>query len=342
MDWGLGHATRCVPVVRELQRQGAEVFLASSGAAGKLLRQEFPALSYHELPGYNPRYPVKGSMVWSMVSQLPHFMHTIRMEHKEVEVLVKNLGINAVISDNRYGCYCEGLPTAFITHQMHVRLSAAWSWLEPLVNHRLQSFMRRFNHVWVPDQPASGLTQRFLSNNIPFDYVGWLSRFEPQPEVPTQYDVMAILSGPEPQRTVLESVLMKQLKKYSGRGLIVTGKPGENILSKEGSLEIVSHLPASRMEDEVRKAEVIIARSGYSTIMDLIVLGKKAALIPTPQQPEQMWLASVLQKEGIAFCPDQQNFVLEDAIQGARQSRGLGTYQKQEGLLEKQIKKYLS
>ncbi len=285
---------------------------------------------------------MKGSMAWSMATQLPHFMHTIRMEHKEVEVLVKNLRINAVISDNRYGCYCQGLPTAFITHQMHVRLPSAWSLLEPLVNRRLQSFIRRFNHVWVPDQPGSGLTQRFLSERIRFDYVGWLSRFEPQPEEPKQYDMMAILSGPEPQRTVLESVLMKQLKTYSGRALIVSGRPGENLIRKEGSLEIVSHLPASLMEGEMRKSEVIIARSGYSTIMDLIVLGKKAALIPTPQQPEQIWLASVLQREGIAFCQDQENFVLEDAIQGARQSRGLGTYHKQEGLLEKQIKRYLS
>jgi UDP-N-acetylglucosamine transferase subunit ALG13 len=281
-------------------------------------------------------------MVWSMARQLPHFMETIRNEHKEVAAMVRDLRINAVISDNRYGCYCEDVPTAFITHQMHVRLPWAWSWLEPLVNGRLQSFIQRFNHVWVPDQPGSGLTQRFLSNRIPFEYIGWLSRFEPQPEQAKKYDVMAILSGPEPQRSVFESMLMKQLKEYSGKVLMVTGRPGESNIRQEGSLKVVSHLPASQMEDEVRKAEVIIARSGYSTIMDLIVLGKKAAFIPTPQQPEQLWLASVLQKEGIAFCQDQENFVLEDALQGAQQSRGLGAYAKQEGLLEKHIKNYLS
>jgi len=342
MDWGLGHATRCVPVVRELQRQGSEVLLASSGSAGVLLKQEFPALSYHELPGYNPKYPRNGSMALSMALQLPHFIRTIRREHQEIEVLVKNLHIHALISDNRYGCYCQSIPTAFITHQIHVRMPIAWSWLEPLVNRRLQSFVRRFQYVWVPDQVDSGLTSRFLSSTIPFEHIGWLSRFEALPDQPAKYQVMAILSGPEPQRSVFESMMRKQFKTFVGRALMVTGQPGENILVKDGLLEIVSHLPASQMEDEVRKSEVIVARSGYSTIMDMIALGKKAALVPTPQQPEQQWLATVLHKEGIAFCQDQKNFVLEEAILGARASRGLGAYLKQEGLLAAQIKKLLS
>ncbi len=338
MDWGLGHATRCIPVIKELQRQGVDVRIASSGSAGILLCNEFPGLHYLELPGYSPRYPEQGSMMLSLMKQLPKFINTIRKEHQAVVEWVAEHHIDAVISDNRYGCYSEKVKSVFITHQINVSLPEQWAMLASTANSFLHTYIRRFQDVWVPDQPGSGLTERFMSTRIEFNYIGWLSRFCPHQFHEKKYDVMAIASGPEPQRTLFESLLRQQLHQFPGRALVVAGKPGEVTRMTEGSMEIFSHLDGVAMAEAIGSSEVIISRSGYSTIMDLIAMGKKAAFVPTPQQPEQIGLAEVLMRNGIAFCLDQHNFVLTAAVKGALESKGLGSYEKQEGLLERQIK----
>ncbi len=342
MDWGLGHATRCIPIIRELQRQGADVRMASSGSSGTLLRREFPSIPYIELPGYDPNYSLQGSMMLALMKQLPKFMRTIRKEHQAVETIVAEHHIDAVISDNRYGCYSKKAKSVFITHQVKVSLPAAWAMLDSTTNSLLHTCIRRFQEVWVPDQPDSGLTERFMSARIPFAYIGWLSRFDAGHVHEKKYDVMVIVSGPEPQRTVFESLVRQQLQHFPGKTLLVTGRPEEDSHVTEGLVEIVSHLPMAAMEEAVGSAEVIVARSGYSTIMDLIAMGKKAALVPTPQQPEQIWLAKVLMHSRIAFCQDQHNFVLAEAVKGALECKGLGEYRKQEGLLEERIKILMS
>ncbi len=338
MDWGLGHATRCIPVIKELHRQGADVRIASSGSAGILLRKEFSSIPYIELPGYHPTYSHQGSMMLALMKQLPKFMRTIRKEHQAVEAIVAEHHIDAVISDNRYGCYSKKVKSIFITHQVKVSLPEGWAMLTSTTNSLLQTYIRRFQAVWVPDQPGSGLTERFMSARIPFNHIGWLSRFNDGRLQEKRYDVMAIVSGPEPQRSVFESLLRNQLQFFPGKALLVTGKPGEVSRMTEGSVEIYSHLEAAAMADAIDSSAVIIARSGYSTIMDLIAMGKKAAFVPTPQQPEQAWLSEVLMQGGIAYCQDQHNFVLAAAVKGALASKGLGTFKKQEGLLETQIK----
>ena len=214
--------------------------------------------------------------------------------------------------------------------------------LASTTNSVLQTCIRRFQEIWVPDQPDSGLTEQFMSARIPFTYIGWLSRFDEAQGHVKKYDVMAIVSGPEPQRSMFESLVRDQLQRFPGRALLVTGNPVEMSRMKEGSVEILSHLRTPDMAEAMGSSEVIIARSGYSTIMDLIALGRKAAFVPTPQQPEQAWLAKVLMGGKIAFCQDQHNFVLATAMEGALAFKGLGTFRKQEGLLERQIKILMS
>lgn len=337
LDWGLGHATRCIPVVKELRRQGAEVFLASSGDAGKLLQREFPELSYHELPGYRPAYANQGSMVISLAKQLRKFTHTIRLEHEEVEALVKNLRLDIVISDNRYGCFSSSVRSIFITHQLQVPMPGGWGFLRSWVNRPLRTYINKYDKVWVPDQPGSGLTSSFLSSEVPYSFIGWLSRFPSGQAAGEPVDVMIILSGPEPQRSKLEEMMQKQLLGFPGKTLLVRGKPMEGDEYREGNMEIVSHLPADQMEARVRSAGFIISRSGYSTVMDLIALEKRAVFIPTPQQPEQQWLAAFLKGRGIAFCMDQENFVLATALKELTSYSGLGTFKPIKGLLEKEI-----
>lgn len=341
LDWGLGHATRSIPVIRELQRLGADVVLASSNDAGKLLRQEFPRLNYHELPGYAPVYQSAGSMMLAIAAQTIKFSKAIQMEHREVEALVKSLRVDAVVSDNRYGCYSQQVPSVFITHQYRVRLPGRWSAMEPLVNRWQESHFKHFGQLWVPDQPGSQLTAPFVPGGAPVRYIGWLSRFGQENPAPTGYPVVAVVSGPEPQRKLFADKLRRELAISGMRSLLVTGQPGEARHEQDGALEVLNHLPAREMEQVIRSAGTVIARSGYSTIMDLIALGKKAVLVPTPQQPEQMILAKRLQELRVAFCPDQENFVLQNALKEADAYLGLNCFRKKEGLLETAIQELL-
>ncbi len=342
LDWGLGHATRCIPVVRELQHQGAEVFLASSGDAGLLLRREFPGLSYHELPGYRPRYQRRGGMVATLAAQMPKFLHTIRLEREEVEALVRNLRLDVVISDNRYGCYSEQACSVFITHQLRVRMPGGWSILEPVVNRQLHLYINRYNKVWVPDAHGSGLTDFFMDRTSSFTYIGWLSRFQSSPASPASADLLVLLSGPEPQRSIFENIIRGQASGFKGRILLVAGQPFRADHAVTGNLEVVSHLDTEILERQIAGARWVVARSGYSTIMDLIRLGKKAAFIPTPGQPEQMLLARYLEQKGIAFCCDQKNFVLDKVRKEIDRYAGLGSLTSPMDLLKKEITTLLS
>lgn len=338
LDWGLGHATRSIPVIRELQRQGGNVMLASSNDAGKLLRQEFPNLNYHELPGYAPSYQSTGSMMLTIAAQAFKFSKVIRTEHREVGALVRSLRVDVVISDNRYGCYSDRIPSVFLTHQYHVRLQDRWSSAERLINKWQKSYYAKYRQVWIPDQPASGLTTSFVPDGSAVKYVGWLSRFGQEKSASEGYPVVAVVSGPAPQRGIFADQLKRELAARGSRALLVTGQPGEVRQERDGALEVVNHLPAKEMERALRSADIVIARSGYSTIMDLIALGKKAILVPTPQQPEQMILAKQLQDLRVAFCPDQENFALADALKKTEGYQGLGYFKRQEGLLESAIR----
>ena len=341
LDWGLGHAARAIPVIREFRRQGADVAMASSNEAGRLLREEFPGLNYHELPGYAPRYQSYGSMMLAIAAQSIRFSAVIKKEQHEVEALVKNLRADLVVSDNRYGCYSTAVPSIYITHQYEVRLPRSWSAFEPLVNRWQRSRFRRFQEVWIPDQPGSGLTEAFVPRRAGVTYVGWLSRFGQDNPSPGNYPIVAVVSGPEPQRRFFENILRKALKEHGERSLLVTGQPGNGLNEREGALHVVSHLPSKEMEQALRGANLVIARSGYSTIMDLIELGKKAILVPTPQQPEQMILAGLLHERRVAFCPDQQNFAWEKAVRASSTFNGFGQFKKEVGLLELAIRRLL-
>jgi predicted glycosyltransferase len=172
--------------------------------------------------------------------------------------------------------------------------------------------------------------------------VGWLSRFSREGSEVPGFDIVATVSGPEPQRQRFADQLKRELAASGRRALLVTGQLTTDFLEQVGQLEVVNHLPAKEMEAALRGASVVIARSGYSTIMDLIVLGKKAVLVPTPQQPEQTILARQLQELRVAFCPDQQNFTLEKAIKEVGQYQGFSHFSKEEGLLESAVRRLLS
>jgi uncharacterized protein (TIGR00661 family) len=313
LNWGLGHATRCIPIIRALKEDGYKVIIASDGAALELLCKEFPDEKTVKLPGYNISYSKKGSdFTRKMLASCPRVYKAVRAEHKLLDALIDSHNIDGVISDNRLGLYTSKVPTVFITHQLTV-LSGKNTWLSSLLH---KKFIKRYDHCWVPDYKGdnnlSGKLGHPKNAIIPTTYLGPLSRLKPTTVSP-RYKAIAVLSGPEPQRTLLEEILLRELKKYPGKVLLVQGiVAGEQSITKTSNIKIVNYLTSSELEKAINASEFVISRSGYTSIMDLACLGKKAFFIPTPGQPEQEYLAERLKNKGVIPFSKQDDFKIKD------------------------------
>jgi len=345
LDWGLGHATRCIPLIRALLKRNAEVIIAGSGASATLLKDEFPELKQYLLPGYNPRYssrPDDSAMVWTMGRQLPHFIKTINREHLQVNQLVKKEKIDVVISDNRYGCYSSAATSVFITHQPYILMPEKFKWMEPGVNFFNRRQIGRFNACWIP-APDGQLLGQMLPATLPGNYrfIGYLSRFTKQPQE-TKYDIVVVASGPEPQRKMLVDMLRQQLKQSPWDVFLVQGivRGQERIYAADNFTE-ANYLNSEKLCRLIQQADMVIARPGYSTVMDLARLGKKAIFIPTPGQTEQAHLAKRLMEQGIAFSMDQSAFNLATAVKKADKLSGFTNFAADNSLLEQAIQSIL-
>jgi len=325
LDWGLGHATRCVPVIRDLLNNNCEVWLAGEGAQEKLLREEFSSLPFLPLKGYGIKY-AKTGLTGKLLLQIPSILRSIKDENKWLDEQVDKYGFGAVISDNRYGLYHEKIFSIFITHQLCIK-SSLGKWSERILQRWNYKFINQFNECWVPDEEGENNLAGELSHpdrfpDIPLKYIGALSRFSSFSSLGDggiRDHLLIILSGPEPQRTILENKVVDQIVSYPGTATIVRGLPGEkNIIPSTNSINFYNHLSSGELNDEAIKAEFIIARSGYSTIMDIAALQKKSILIPTPGQTEQEYLADNLMKKQFAFCVKQNDFSLMKNIGEAK------------------------
>ncbi|HUC81310.1 MAG TPA: glycosyltransferase [Flavisolibacter sp.] len=319
LDWGLGHATRCVPIIRELLAQNCQVLLAGEGKVKALLQQEFPQLPFVELPGYRIQYASSGwGLAAKIVAQIPKILSAIKKENAWLEKLVQEEGIDAVISDNRYGLYSEKIPSVFITHQL--RIKAPVKFAEDFLQGLNYQYIDKFQECWVPDAEGKNNLGGTLSHptetpSVPTHYIGVLSRFDATQESSSEENLLVLLSGPEPQRSLLETQLLEELKDYTKPVVLVRGMPGSNEeLNVKENVTVFAHLPASELEAKIKAAPFVIARCGYSTVMDLAVLKKKSILIPTPGQTEQEYLAKHLMEKNFAFCVEQKKFRLKHAL----------------------------
>lgn len=321
LDWGLGHATRCIPVIRLLLSKGCVVVVAAGGPQKKLLQQEFAEISFLDLDGYQVHYSKKWLML-GLISQLFKIRKAIRSEHTWLQQAVSENSIDWVISDNRYGCYSGAVPSTFITHQLLVKLPHFFAWAEIIVQKILYSFITRYNTCWVPDL-ASG--DRGLSGKlghpkskpaIPTWYTGWHSRFTmPVLIRPVKYKCIIILSGPEPQRTILENLLISQLKETREEIVLVRGLPGEMAKPQlPANISVFNHLPTPVMQEKILESEYLVSRSGYSTLMDAFTLQKKCIFIPTPGQTEQEYLGKMLTENKMALVYAQHRFQLATSL----------------------------
>ncbi|MGH2667203.1 glycosyltransferase [Flavobacterium sp.] len=309
LNWGLGHATRCIPIIKALEFHNFTPIIASDGIALDLLRKEFPHLQSIELPSYNIEYP-KNGMFFKMkiLANSPKMVDAILSEKRLVKKIIQEYQIDGIISDNRLGVRNKKIPSVFITHQLNV-MTGNTTWLTSKMH---QYIINKFNECWVPDvDTVPNLTGDLGHLEKPHDnikYIGPLSRLHKK-VLKKKYDLMVILSGPEPQRTMLEEKLTVELQNYEGQIVFVKGKiEAEQKVTDQNHIVFYNYMNSQELETAFNESEIVLCRSGYTTIMDLAQLGKKAFFIPTPGQYEQEYLAKKLKKEGLVPYCKQEKF----------------------------------
>jgi UDP:flavonoid glycosyltransferase YjiC (YdhE family) len=324
LNWGLGHVARCIPLIQVLHDMGAEVLLASDGGALRLLKAEFPDLRAFQLPSYRIRYD-SPNMVRNIAWQLPRIVYAVRAEQWAVERLVNEHKIQGIISDNRYGCFAPRVKSAILTHQLHLRVPGGF--LEWSANRVLRRALSKFDEVWVPDVADNPNLSGELSHGEPvvhpnIQFVGPLSRLQLSASE-HEYDVAVVLSGPEPQRTYLEQRLLEQAMLLPQKFIFIQGKTRakEHQYVAE-NVEVVSYFTSSELNEVLLASDVIVCRSGYSSIMDLAALGKKALLIPTPGQTEQEYLADFFAQQNIFLVQKQDDIDLETGLEKVAETTG--------------------
>ncbi|MDT0606666.1 glycosyltransferase [Croceitalea rosinachiae] len=319
LNWGLGHATRCIPILNALLENGHTPYIASDGVALALLQKEFPNIECFKLPSYKITYAENGKnfkikMIWDS----PKVLKAMAKEKKKIKQLVKELKLDGIISDNRLGVYSKKIPCVFITHQLNV-LSGNTTWFSSKMH---QEIIKKYSACWVPDVKEkpnlTGKLGHLKKSKLNIVYLGPLSRFERNGST-FKNDLMVLLSGPEPQRTILEEKLLKELQNYRGTVLFVKGKIEDKKVQKEvalpnGKITICNFMQSSALENAINSSKLVLCRSGYTTVMDLAKLEKKAFFIPTPGQYEQEYLARRLDKQGVVPFKNQEEFELDDLM----------------------------
>ncbi len=344
LNWGLGHASRNVIIIKKLLDSGFKVIIGADKAPLLFLQAEFPELPFIKIPSVEIKYPKGKRMVLKMLFSMPKILYGIVNEHKQLKKILANNDVDIVISDNRYGLWSKNVYSIFITHQLEIQLP---EWMNPIkyfVNKINYWFIRKYNLCWVPDFLGNNNVAEVLSHpkNMPKNirYVGLLSRFKRIELQEKKYDILAILSGPEPQRSVFEQILIKELKTCKLKALIVQGKPG--ILSdyNKYNIDFVSHLSTENLGQLISTTPVVISRSGYSSIMDYISLKKNAILVPTPGQTEQEYLAKILKEKYWFYSVNQNEFNIKTAIKQLT-SYQIPDFKINSSLLEKEIENLL-
>ncbi len=315
LNWGLGHATRCIPIIQSLIENNFEPIIASDGVALKILQKEFPQLTSIELPSYSIEYAKKEQYFkWKIIKNSPKMISAIISEKKQVKKLIKEHDLKGIISDNRLGVYSRKVPSVFITHQLNV-LSGKTSWITSKMHQRI---IKKYTECWVPDVAGAvnltGKLGHLEQPDFKVKYIGPISRIK-KLNIPIEYELMVLLSGPEPQRTMLEMKLIPSMEKCYGKVLFVKGViEAEQKIWTEGKVTFYNFMTANEIEKALNESRYVLSRSGYTTIMDLAKLNKKAFFIPTPGQFEQEYLAKRLKKNGMVPYCKQDKFDFDKMI----------------------------
>jgi uncharacterized protein (TIGR00661 family) len=305
-----------VPIIKVLLENNLNVIVASSGESEKYLQIEFPELRFIKLPNYKIKYSRTNSQVLSMLGLSPKILYCSIIEHFKLRKIVRQNNIDIVISDNRFGLWNSNVYSIFITHQLKVIFPKGLKVFEFIYQGIVRYFIRHYDECWVPDYSGKTNLAGVLSHknnklkNI--KYIGALSRFTYTEHITLlveEYDMLFILSGPEPQRSLFEEIVYREIDSSSLKFAIVRGTSEKTVLKYPcPSINIAS---THELYGLIKKSKLVVCRSGYSSVMDLVVLNKKAVLVPTPGQTEQEYLANYLSEKGLFKSIKQSEFSLE-------------------------------
>lgn len=322
LGWGLGHATRLISVIDALLAKRCSVVVGGDIHTINLLQSRFPEVKCFLFPSLNVKLSKRRNQVFPLARiAFALFALTVR-EHKQLRGIIKSKAITVVISDNRYGLYAKGVKSILITHQLSPIFPKPFGWLEPVGRFYIKRQIKKFNSCWIPDiEGEFKLTGRLTrgTNNLPnAQFVGLLSRFSlinTQSKV-SGNDLVAVISGPPPQRELFERELILLGKRLNLTTLIVQGLPhGAKAPSPNDGITLVPHLDDESLAQELLSAKYVICRAGYSTIMDLLALGRSALLVPTPGQTEQEYLAKRLHSCGIfGVCTQEKLMKIDESL----------------------------
>ncbi|MDC3220342.1 glycosyltransferase [Flavobacteriales bacterium] len=291
LNWGLGHASRSVTVIEYLINQGHEVHLASDGVALDFLQRRFPNSSFVELPAYDVKYSKGKSLIWKLLLQSPYLLKTIQQEKSFIKKLHKKEQFDLVISDNRFGSNINDIPSVYITHQVTILSKIGQNLLKKLH----AKIINQFDECWIPDYKgesnlAGELSQNSQHLSCAVHYIGRLSHLKLE-QVEKDYDVAYILSGPEPQRSILEKKIIEQHSKKQ-KAILVQGTLHKAVLYDH--VEVVDLLDSKGLKRIISRSKKVVCRSGYSSIMDFCNSEIPVMMIATPGQSEQEYLADRL------------------------------------------------
>jgi hypothetical protein len=309
-SWGLGHATRSLPIIRKFIREKDEVTIVSYGSASALLRNELgESAAFVELPDYRPP-TTRNSRRLALDTLLssPQYLYSMQREHRYLERLAQDGRVDIIFSDSRYGFYSLHVPSFFMTHQLR--------FMNPLFLRALESGSETFNRwfldrsagVLVPDFKENGLAGRLAHGLSVIDerklnYIGVLSDFGLR-QTPQDIDIFVSISGVEPHRSSFERLVTNQLEGIEGNIVVSLGRPASSEI--RGNIKVQGLVARATHEGLLNRAKVVVARAGYSTLMDLCALGKRSLLIPTPGQTEQEYLASYHMGRGDFYCVNER------------------------------------
>lgn len=292
LNWGLGHASRSIPIIKFLIGEGYQVTLASDGVAAELLRKTFPHLELIPLSTYRIVYGKH--LLWNIFKQVPKIFKAIRAEKKHLQIWLAQNRCDLIISDNRYGAFDRTIPSILITHQLNYPGNKLSQWLSQLM---YALFCKPFNEIWIPDHQPPLALSGILSLNYFIRrkyYIGpWSAMTVPTHSENLKYDLVLVLSGPEPNRTWLQNAYLELMRRHTLKAALITGVTAPPPMSSD-RLSVFGLLTAEDIARVVSQSRVVLSRSGYSSIMDWALWGKPVILIPTPGQPEQEYLARFL------------------------------------------------
>ncbi len=327
LNWGLGHASRSKVVINELLERGFELLIVSDGECLDWLQKEFPHLEFLDFPAYNVRYSKKDSQWLKLALQLPKINVAVKRERALLNDIVKKRKIDGIISDNRLGFYHPDVPSVYISHQLQL----SFGWASGLASRAHAYFINKFHQLWIPDTEEHLLAGNLSvpsGIDIAFKYLGPLSHFSHSQSAVSGDYVVAVLSGPEPQRSLLEEKIIEQWSRNMNRLLVVRGS-NETVIptTTNPNVLIYPRLETKRLQNIISGAQLVISRSGYSSIMDYYKLDKNALLVPTPGQGEQEYLADYLKKENRFYSVAQKDLDLRKDLAKASTYFGFGRVQ---------------